>query len=178
MLTVNAVSKKNLLLMIIRCMLENFKNYSEILIFKRLSSTTKLNIMNKIILTLAFIIGSFTITLAQKVNDKVQINSNGSWYPGKILKVNSEEKTYFVTYDGWGDSWNEWVTVDRLKDFSNETAPSPLTKFKVGDKVEVEYGMIPVPATIIEVGENKYHIQFDKKAFGDKWVAEGAIKKL
>ncbi len=130
--------------------------------------------MNKIILTLAFIIGSFTISLAQKVNDKVQINSNGSWYPGKILKVNLEVKTYFVTYDGWGDSRNEWVTADRLKDSQKEVTSSPLTKFKV----EVEYGMIPEPATIIEVGENKYHIQFDKKAFGDKWVAEGAIKKL
>lgn len=134
--------------------------------------------MNKIILTCALFIGSISLSLAQKVNDKVQINSNGSWYPGKILKVNTEEKTYFITYDGWGDSWNEWVTIERLKDYQQEAAPAPLTKYKVGDKVEVEYGMLPEPATIIEVGENKYHIQFDKKAFGDKWVVEKAIKKL
>jgi hypothetical protein len=51
-------------------------------------------------------------------------------------------------------------------------------KYKVGDRVEVEYGMVPEPATIIEVGENKYHIQYDKKAFKSKWVTEAQIKKL
>ena len=48
----------------------------------------------------------------------------------------------------------------------------------MGDKVEVEYGMVPEPATIMEVGENKYHIKYDNSLFGDKWVAEGQIKKL
>lgn len=113
---------------------------------------------------------------AQKVNDAVEIESNGSWYPGKILKVDGER--YFITYDGWEESWNEWVGKDRLRGFKTESAPAPLTKFKVGDKVEVEYGMVPEPATVIEVGENKYHIQYDKKVFGTKWVSEKQIKKL
>lgn len=124
-----------------------------------------------------FVVPAFLCN-AQKVGDKVQIQSNGNWYDGKILKVNDEEKTYYVSYDGWAESWNEWVGTDRLKGFQKETAKAPLTKFKVGDKVEVEYGMVPAPATVIEVGENKYHVQFDKKAFGDKWVSEGQIKKL
>ena len=51
-------------------------------------------------------------------------------------------------------------------------------KFKVGDKVEVEYGMVPEPATIIEVGENKYQIQYENTLFGKKWVVEKQIKKL
>ena len=121
---------------------------------------------------------SASLCHAQKVGDKVQIESNGNWYDGKILKVNDEEKTYYVSYDGWTESWNEWVGTDRLKGFQKEIAKAPLAKFKVGDKVEVEYGMVPAPATVIEVGENKYHVQFDKKAFGDKWVSEGQIKKL
>lgn len=113
---------------------------------------------------------------AQKVNDVVEIESNGSWYPGKILKVDGER--YFITYEGWDEGWNEWVGRERLRGFKTEEAPAMLTKFKVGDRVEVEYGMVPEPATVIEVGENKYHIQYDKKAFGTKWVGEKQIKKL
>ncbi|MBK6541778.1 MAG: hypothetical protein IPG10_10975 [Flavobacteriales bacterium] len=113
---------------------------------------------------------------AQKAGDKVQIESTGSWYPGKVLEV--KEGQFFVAYDGWSETFNEWVGPDRIKGGATEAAPSALTKFKVGDKVEVEYGMVPEPATIMEVGENKYHIKYDNSLFGDKWVAEGQIKKL
>lgn len=127
--------------------------------------------MKKLFLLSVLLFG-FNAVQAQKVNEKVQIESNGSWYEGKILEINDEEETYFVSYDGWGEISNEWVSKDRLK-FKKATG-----KYKVGDRVEVEYGMIPEPATIIEVGENKYHIQYDKKAFKSKWVTEGQIKKL
>lgn len=118
-------------------------------------------------------------SMAQKVNDAVEIQSSGSWYPGKILKVDGDK--YFITYEGWDESWNEWVGKDRLRGFKTAAAPAPsapLTKFKVGDKVEVEYGMVPAPATVIEVGENKYHIQYDNKLYKSKWVTEREIKKL
>jgi hypothetical protein len=133
------------------------------------------------VITLALVLACFfaTPSIAQKVNDAVEIQSSGSWYPGKILKVDGEK--FFVTYDGWDESWNEWVGADRLRGFKTAAAPvtaTPLTKFKVGDKVEAEYGMIWEPATVIEVGENKYHIQFDKKAFGTKWLGEKFIRKL
>lgn len=115
---------------------------------------------------------------AQKVNEKVQIESKGSWYDGKILKVNEAEGKYFITYDGWDENWNEWVTIDRIRNYATEAAKAPLTKFKVGDRVEVEYGMVPEPATIVSVGENKYEIEYDTKSFGKKWVTEKQIKKL
>ena len=111
--------------------------------------------------------------VTQKVDEKVQIEHGGTWYDGKIMKTDGEK--YFVSYDGWDESWNEWVTVDKLKGYA---VKAPLTKFKVGDKVEVEYGMIPEPATVIEVGENKYQVEFEKSAFGKKWVTEKEIKKL
>ena len=113
-----------------------------------------------------------TAIYAQKVNEKVEIQWGGSWYPGKILKINDTDKTFLVSYDGWEETSNEWVTLDRLK-YKKATG-----KYKVGDRVQVEYGMIPEPATVTEVGENKYHIVYDKKVFGDKWVSESQIKKL
>jgi hypothetical protein len=118
---------------------------------------------------------------AQKVKDAVEIQHNGTWYHGKILKTDGDK--YFITYEGWSDSWDEWVTIDRLRGFKTaavkaEAPKAPLTKFKVGDRVEVEYGMVPEPATVIEVGENKYHIKYDKAVFKSKWVTEREIKKL
>ena len=115
---------------------------------------------------------------AQQVGEKIQIESAGSWYPGKVLDYNTETSQYFVAYDGWGDGFNEWVTKERIKGGATSAPKAPLTKFQVGDHVEVEYGMVPEPATILEVGENKYHIKYDNTLFGDKWVAEKQIKKL
>lgn len=113
---------------------------------------------------------------AQRVGDKIQIESSGAWYNGKILQVNGDQ--YQVTYDDWGSSWDEWVGMDRIKLLAKPVAPATTGKYKVGDRVEVEYGMVPEPATVIEVGENKYHIQYDNKLFKSKWVSEGQIKKL
>lgn len=134
--------------------------------------------MKKIKILLCLLTFTVSAVQAQKVNEKIQIEYNGSWYDGKILKVNDAEKKYFITYDGWSDSWNEWVGPERIRGYAQPEPPAAPKKFKVGDRVEVEYGMIPEPATVIEVGENKYHIQFDKKMFGSKWVSEKQIKKL
>lgn len=131
-----------------------------------------LTFLSAILLTLSF------SAAAQKAGEKIQIESSGAWYDGKILKV--EGGKYFVTYDDWGDSWDEWVGIERIRGFKTAAAPAPGVsgKFKVGDRVEVEYGMIPAPATVIEVGENKYHIQYDNKLYKTKWVTEREIKKL
>lgn len=131
--------------------------------------------MKQILLVVILSIFSFAAAQAQKVGDKIQIEHSGSWYDGKILKVEGDK--YYVTYDGWSDSWDEWVGIDRIKNYSTDEKKN-LTKYKVGDKVEVEYGMIPEPGTIIEVGENKYHVKFDNSLYGSKWVTEKQIKKL
>lgn len=137
--------------------------------------------MKKLITIAIVVLVTTGNSFGQKANEKVQVNHNGTWYDATMLKVNAADGTYFITDDGWNDSWDEWVTIDRLKGYAKAAEPEPkaaLTKFKVGDKVEVEYGMIPEPATIIEVGENKYHIEFDNRFFGDKWVTESEITKL
>jgi len=107
---------------------------------------------NIVLLTIVMFTSGFVAT-AQKVNEKIQIESSGSWYDGKILKVDGDR--YFVTYDDWSDSWDEWVGIERIRGFKTaaSTSPGVTGKFQVGDRVEVEYGMIPAPATVIEVGD-------------------------
>ena len=132
--------------------------------------------MKKILLTLVtlFVLVPFFAN-AQKLNEKVQAEHSGTWYDAKIIKIDESSGKYLVTYPGWDSGWDEWLSIEQLKDYA---VKAPLGKFKVGDKVEVEYGMIWEPATIEEVGENKYHIRFIKTSFGDKWVTEKQIKKL
>jgi len=132
--------------------------------------------MKKIIFNFV-LISMYSFLKAQNVNDKVKVEHSGTWYEATVLKVNSKEGKFYIKYQDWDEVWNEWVGPDRIKVTEPSKAPA-LSKFKVGDRVEVEYGMIPEPAVIIEVGENKYHIKYDKTVFGDKWVTEKQIKKL
>ncbi|MDB5284074.1 MAG: At domain protein [Bacteroidota bacterium] len=134
--------------------------------------------MKKIILSVLLLNFLVLFSYAQRVNDKVQVEHAGFWYDAVILKANAADGTFLIKYKDWDDSWNEWVGTDRIKGGTVEQAPAPLTKFSVGDKVEVDYGMVPAPATVIEVGTNKYHIKFDKSVFGDKWVTEREVKRL
>lgn len=45
--------------------------------------------------------------------DQVQIEWNGSWYPGRIVEAAGAR--YKITYDGYASSWDEWVEVSRLR---------------------------------------------------------------
>ncbi len=47
------------------------------------------------------------------VKDKVKAEWKGDWYPAVILKV--KDNKYFIHYDGFESSWDEWVADDRLK---------------------------------------------------------------
>jgi hypothetical protein len=47
------------------------------------------------------------------VNSKVKVEWCQTWYPAIILK--REGIFHYIKYDGYNDSWNEWVTSDRIK---------------------------------------------------------------
>ncbi|WKZ65065.1 MAG: agenet domain-containing protein [Flavobacteriales bacterium] len=102
---------------------------------------------------------------AQSVNDPVEIDYQGTWYPGTVLKVEAEK--YFVTYDGWDESWNEWVGKERLRGMRPaEPAappPAPEPKYNVGDRVEIQFGFNTANATVVGVNatEGKYELKVD-----------------
>ncbi|MEO8587825.1 MAG: agenet domain-containing protein [Flavobacteriales bacterium] len=100
---------------------------------------------------------------AQNVNDAVEIDFKGVWYPGKILKVDGEK--YFVSYDEWDAVWNEWVGKERLRNITSTTPPppppAPEAKYKVGDRVEIQFGFNTANATVMSFGEGKYELKVD-----------------
>ena len=47
-----------------------------------------------------------------QIGQSVQILWKGKWYPGKIL--DASRNRYYITYDGYSSSWDEWVGPARL----------------------------------------------------------------
>jgi hypothetical protein len=43
----------------------------------------------------------------------VQVEWQGKWYPAKVLAA--EHGLHFISYDGYGPEWNEWVPARRMK---------------------------------------------------------------
>jgi hypothetical protein len=48
-----------------------------------------------------------------RTGQAVEIWQNNRWLPGKIQAVG--DGRYFIFYDGFSVSWNEWVGPDRLR---------------------------------------------------------------
>ena len=49
--------------------------------------------------------------------EPVHINWSGTWYVGRVLNVGAGEYAgqYRIHYDGWADSWDAWVTPEKLR---------------------------------------------------------------
>ena len=56
-----------------------------------------------------------TPTAVLVVGEAVRVEWKKRWWPAKILKVNENEKQYFIAYDGYGEEWNEWVGPKRIR---------------------------------------------------------------
>jgi hypothetical protein len=113
-------------------------------------------------LLLLFLALTGATAFAQNVNDAVEIEFKGVWYPGNILKAEGEK--YFVSYDEWDAVWNEWVGQERLRNSTVAAPPpppAPQLKYHVGDRVEIQFGFGTVNATVMGIGEGKYELKMD-----------------
>ncbi|MBF0460895.1 MAG: hypothetical protein HQL87_05810 [Magnetococcales bacterium] len=50
---------------------------------------------------------------AISVGDSAQVSWKGKWYPSKILEISGSRM--LIHYDGFESSWDEWVSMDRVK---------------------------------------------------------------
>lgn len=102
------------------------------------------------------------VASAQNVNDAVEIDYSGVWYAGKVLKVEAEK--FYVSYDEWNESWNEWVGKERLRAIKPEEPPPPpppKRKYSVGDRVEIQFGFNTANATVMALTETGYELKVD-----------------
>lgn len=47
------------------------------------------------------------------VGEKVMVHWGKKWWSAKVLKVDNNR--FYVSYDGYKSSWDEWVGLDRIK---------------------------------------------------------------
>jgi lipopolysaccharide biosynthesis glycosyltransferase len=48
-----------------------------------------------------------------RVGNKVEVLWQDKWYPATIVSVGKD--TYFIHYEGYEKSWDEWVTPNRVR---------------------------------------------------------------
>ena len=105
------------------------------------------------ILAAAMVLFSGVDALAFDVGDKVEIDYGGSWYPGQVKEV--KDGQFFVGYDGYDTSWDEWVESARLRvpeTVAEEEAAAPEEEAVVADEVVADESEAAAPAEAEEAG--------------------------
>jgi hypothetical protein len=49
------------------------------------------------------------------VGSAVKVEWKKRWWPAKVVKVDADAKKYYITYDGYGKEWDEWVPPARIR---------------------------------------------------------------
>jgi hypothetical protein len=109
-----------------------------------------------------------------RLRDGVRILYGDTWYPGRIEAVDGQ--LYTISYDGYGDSWNETVGPDRLKPEPQRAAPGTLV---AGSAVWIKWGGSWYRGQILRVTKTGYKITYD--GFGSNWdevVPRSRIKTI
>ncbi len=96
------------------------------------------------------------------LNEKVKVEWEKKWYKAKI--INTKDDFYLIKYDGYEDSWNEWVMYDRIRTGKEQ-------------QIQVEDGGSYYPAVVLEQKDAKYYIHYkDYDYTWDEWVGSERIK--
>lgn len=102
------------------------------------------------------------------VGDAANVQWKGKWYPAHVSRVNETQTKCFIHYDGYENSWDEWVGADRYQSL----APSaPVAKYRTGQDVKILWKQKWYDGFIIERSGDKYKIHYDGyENSWDEWV--------
>ena len=113
-----------------------------------------------------------------RVGDRVLVEWDGNDYPASILVIESQAR-FRVHYEGYESIWDESVPATRVKGKVKGHVPpppppprvrarmnpgnkAPISTFRQGDRVKVEWKGAPYSATILEVlGNERYRVHYD-----------------
>ncbi|MBN2495571.1 MAG: RNA-binding protein [Deltaproteobacteria bacterium] len=113
--------------------------------------------MWRVFMVISLILGLSSTAMADWVKgDPLEVKWKGKWYPAKIIAIKGAE--YKIHYDGFADSWDEFVKAGRMR---------PVGGWKVGAELEVKWKGKWYPAKIIATRGAKYKIHYD--GFEDSW---------
>jgi len=93
---------------------------------------------------------------------KIEVDWEGKFFGATIKKVDGD--FYFIQYDGYDETWNEWVMYDRIKT-GNEK------------KSSIEWGGAWYDGVILQEKNKKYFVTYKGyKHTWDEWVNKDRIK--
>jgi len=94
----------------------------------------------------------------------------GVWYRSKITDVDNEK--YLVHFFGWSDSWDEWVTAERIRYADND---------EFGREVEVSQNGRWYQAVIVDERYNREHLVLytdDDGEAKEEWVLNDRLREI
>ena len=115
--------------------------------------TSGLKFLAMAVLAAAMVLFSGVDARAFDVGDKVEIDYGGSWYPGQVKEV--KDGQFFVGYDGYDTSWDEWVESARLRvpeTAAEEEAVAPEEEAVVTEEAVADESEAAAPAEAEEAG--------------------------
>ncbi|WP_461428030.1 MBT domain-containing protein [Gymnodinialimonas sp.] len=114
--------------------------------------------------------------LACPIAKAVEIEWNGSDFPGVVLEGPDAQGHCLVSYDGWDETWNEWVAPSRI---ANIVAATPVpSACPTGASRQIEWNGSLWAGTILEGpnAEGACFVTYDGwDASWNEWVAPDRI---
>jgi hypothetical protein len=107
---------------------------------------------------------------AARVGERVEAYSIDGWYKGYIADTKGTK--FKVHYYGYEDADDEWVTTKMIRQ-------PKVTRYAVGQKVEVEWKKNWYPAKILQVKGGSHYVAYD--GYGkdwDEWVSSKRIRRV
>ena len=126
------------------------------------------------ILALAVLLSFGGTAFAYDVGDKVEIDYGGTWYPGQVKEINGAQ--YFVGYDGYDSSWDEWVGSERLRAPEADAEEVAATEETAAEETAVEE---PAEETPVESAEAADFLEITIRKSGSIWATvapDGTIR--
>ncbi len=102
-----------------------------------------------------------------KVGEVLEVKDTaGVWYKSTVLKIDGEKR--FIHYEGWSDTWNEWVMPDRVRPIAIAPIPAVLGAPVVGELIDAkDKGGGWYKATVLKIDGDKRFIHYD--GYNDTW---------
>jgi hypothetical protein len=107
---------------------------------------------------------------------KCQVFWGSSWYDATVLE--QKDGKFYIKYDGYGDTWNEWVGEDRIRFVGGNPVPNDRpARLGPNKSVQVEWGGQWWPAMVLQTKDGKAFIHYDNHDDSwNEWVGPERIR--
>ena|SRR5262245_49016031 len=111
------------------------------------------------------------------IGDRAEVKWKGSWYPAHVTNVSGNK--CFIHYDGYNNSWDEWVGPGRIRITGGPpVAVNTGYGYQTGEAVMVLWHGSWWPAHVIQPGVKSWKIHYDNYGNNwDEWVGPSRIRK-